>query len=252
MLIPDVSFPPIPASLPASLQALQSIRRDRRERILQGLYLLAATGLSVGQELRAVMEIILGVSPGSLSIQQVFHADLPALGLVIKETPYFIRSSRLALFRLSDLGRQACLELGWPLVESEWERLIRSHEGLLYPRHTLGLLAFCWQARLRDWRVELLPKVKESLEPDILVTKGEADIYTEFEIRAHEKLEKWRKNYHFQGFVALCSFDLGTRTSLITECKKKKIPGIGTDLHTLTQSPRMISYMLWNEKWGKW
>jgi len=235
MLIPDISFPPMSASLPPSLQALQSIRRDRRERILQGLYLLATTGLSVGQELRAVMEIVLGVSPGSLSIQQVFHADLPAMGLAIKETPYFIRSSRLALFRLSDLGRQACLEMGWPVVESEWERLIRSHEGLLYPRHTLGLLAFCWQARLRDWRTELLPQANATLEPDVLVFKGRVDIYVEFEIRAHEKLEKWKKVNRFQGFVALCSFTPKTRASLAQECKLSHVPGLATDLQTLIQ-----------------
>ncbi len=241
----------MPAGLPPSLQALQAIRRDRRERILQGLYILAATGLSVGQELRAVMEIILGVSPGSLSIQQVFHTDLPALGLVIKETPYFIRSSRLALFRLSELGRQACQKLGWPVVESEWDRLIRSHEGLLYPRHTLGLLAFCWQARLRDWRTELLPQVNASLEPDELVSKGGVEIYVEFEIRAHEKLEKWKKACRFQGFVALCSFMPKTRISMARECKSDHVSGFATDLQTLTQSTynsRISS--LWCEKWG--
>jgi len=250
MLIPDVSFPPMPASLPPSLQTLQSIRRDRRERILQGLYLLATTGLSVGQELRAVMEIILGVSPGSLSIQQVFHAELPVLGLVIKETPYFIRSSRLALLRLSDQGRQVCQELGWRVVESEWDRLIRSHEGLLYPRHTLGLLAFCWQARLRDWRTELLPQVYASVEPDVLVSKGGVNIYVEFEIRAHEKLEKWEKMNRFQGFVALCSFMPRTRYGLVCECKTGYVTGFATDLHTLAQRgkcPENIS--LWAKKW---
>jgi len=250
MLIPDVSFPPMPAGLPPSLRALQSIRRDRRERILQGLYLLSTTSLSVGQELRAVMEIILGVLPGSLSIQQVFHADLPALGLAIKETPYFIRSSRLALFRLSNLGRKACQELGWPVVESEWERLICSHEGLLYPRHTLGLLAFCWQARLRDWWTELLPQVNASVEPDVLVSKGGVDIYAEFEIRAHEKLEKWKKICDFQSFVALCSFTPKTRYGLIRECKLGRLPGVATDLHTLTHmncNPEINS--LWAEKW---
>lgn len=251
MLIPDVSFPLMPADLPPSLQALQSIRRDRRERILQGLYLLSTTGLSVGQELRAVMEIVLGVSPGSLSIQQVFHADLPGLGLVIKETPYFIRSSRLALFRLSDVGRHTCRELGWPVVESEWDRLIRSHEGLLYPRHTLGLLAFCWQARLRDWRTELLPQVKASLEPDVLLSKSGINIYVEFEIRAHEKLEKWKKSSRFQGFVALCSFTPKTRAGLVRECRFGHVSGLATDLDNLSQRKQNInSNSLWVEKWG--
>lgn len=173
--------------------------------------------------------------------------------MMIKETPYFIRSSRLALFRLSDLGRQACLEMGWPEVESEWERLIRSHEGLLYPRHTLGLLAFCQQARLRDWRTELLPQVNASLEPDVLVSKGGVDIYTEFEIRAHEKLEKWKKVNRFQGFIALCSFTPKTRTGLVRECKFSHVPGFATDLYILTQSVHHTEIgTLWAEKWGPW
>ena len=196
-----------------------------------------------------MLEIFLEISPGRLSIQQVFHADPPAL--VIKETPYFIRSSRLALFRLSDLGRQACQELGWPVVESEWERLIRSHEGLLYPRHTLGLLAFCWQARLRNWRTEQLPQVNATLEPDMLVSKGGVNVYAEFEIRVHKKLEKWKKACRFQGFAALCSFTPKTRTGLVRECKFSHVPGFATDLHTLTQSAYNSDIgSLWAEKWG--
>ena len=251
MIVPDVVFPPLPAILPPSLQALQSIRRDRRERILQGLYLLAATGLSVGQELRAVMEITLGILPGNPSIQRVFHTNLPALGLAIKEMPYFIRSSRLAIFRLTGQGRQACRELGWPAVESEWERLIRSHEGLLYPRHTLGLLAFCWQARLRGWRTELLPAVNARLEPDVLVEKSGTKVYVEFEVRAHEKLKKWRKACRFQGYVALCSFTPKARANLVEECKLSRVPGYATDLHTLTANDHNLGVgSLWIEYWG--
>ena len=249
----EIVFPPMPAQLPSSLHALQAIRRDRRQRLLQGLYILAASGLSVGMELRAVMETALGVSPGSLSVQQVFHVDLPALGLVVKETPYFIRSSRLALLRLSEMGRRVCWELGWPVIESEWERLIRSHEGLLFPRHTLGLLAFCWQARLRGWQVELLPWVSASLEPDLLVSKGGVDIYAEFEVQAHGKLEKWKKVCLFQGFVALCSFMPSTRLSLTAECQNIRLPGIAADMQTHFQSVNSLNFdRLWIDQWGTW
>ena len=250
MQAPQIVFPPMPERLPPSLQALQAIRRDRRLRILQGLYILAASGLSVGAELRAVMELALGLSPDNRSVQQVFHADLPALGLVVKETPYFIRSSRLALLRLSEQGRKAGRELGWIVVESEWERLIRSHEGLLFPRHTLGLLAFCWQARLRGWRVEILPQVGASLEPDVLISKGRVDIYVELEIQKHGKLEKWKKVYAFQGFVALCSFVPQARFRLTTECKNVRLSGIATDLQTLV---KIIKYQGFGGLWfGKW
>lgn len=250
MPAPQIVFPPMPEQLPPSLQALQAIRRDRRLRILQGLYILGASGLSVGPELRAVMELAMGLSPDNRSVQQVFHADLPALGLAIKETPYFIRSSRLALFRLSEKGRQACKELAWPVIESEWERLIRSHEGLLFPRHTLGLLAFCWQARLRGWRVELLPQVNRSLEPDVLISKGGIDVFVEFEVQKHGKLEKWKRVYSFQGFVALCCFVPKARFGLVTECHDFLLPGIATDLQTLVTKHTYL-YGLWFDKWRK-
>jgi hypothetical protein len=199
------------------------------------------------------MELALGLSPDNRSVQQVFHADLPELGLAIKEAPYFIRSSRLILLRLSDQGSQACQELGWPVIKSEWDRLICSHEGLLYPRHTLGLLAFCWQARQRDWRTELLPQVKASLELDVLVSKGGGNIYAEFEIRAHEKLEKWKKSYQFQGFIGLCSFTPKTRIGLVQECKCCHVSGFATDLRVLTQSVHHTEIgTLWAEKWGPW
>ena len=250
ILAPQIVFPPMPERLPPSLQALQAIRRDRRLRILQGLYILAASGLSVGAELRAVMELALGLAPDNRSVQQVFYADLPALGLVIKETPYFIRSSRLALLRLSELGRMACQEMGWLVIDSEWERLIRSHEGLLYPRHTLGLLAFCWQARLRGWRVELLPQVSAALEPDVLVLKGGVDIYAEFEVQAHRKLEKWEKVYLFQGFVALCCFVPEACFRLTAECQKIRLLGIATDLQTLVKDINTPDFdSLWIDRW---
>lgn len=54
MLVSDFSFSLLPANLPPSLQALQSIRHDQRERILQGLYFLVAADLSIGQEMQAV------------------------------------------------------------------------------------------------------------------------------------------------------------------------------------------------------
>jgi len=252
MAIPAISFPPIPEKLPPMVEAaLAGMRRDRRTRLLQGLYLLGASGLSVEKELRAVMGMALGVSEDNASVKRVFSQDLPRLGWVIRETPYFIRSTRLAILHLSTSGHHACRELGWPSIVSEWEHLIRSHEGIIFHRHTLGLLVFCWQARRRGWQVNLLPKVSKPLEPDVLISKDGIRIYVEFEIRTHEKLEKWQKAYHFQGFVALCSFLPITRQGLVAECKTSRVPGIASDLHTLTKETSKTQVSLWIEKWGQ-
>lgn len=251
MAIPAISFPPIPEKLPPIVEAaLAGMRRDRRTRLLQGLYLLGASGLSVERELRAVMEMALGVSEGNASVKRVFSQDLPGLGWIIRETPYFIRSSRLAILRLSKAGYLVCKDLGWFVADSEWEKLIHSHEGLLYPRHTLGVLSFCWQARLRGWQTALLPIVNYSLEPDILIAKNGIKIYVEFEIRGHEKLKKWKKAYQFQGFVALYSFQSKTRSGLVTECKNSHVPGIAGDLQGLAQTRGAVQTSLWVEKWG--
>ncbi|MFM8320220.1 MAG: hypothetical protein ACKOC5_04820, partial [Chloroflexota bacterium] len=109
--------------------ALAGMRRDCRTRLLQGLYLLGASGLSVERELRSVMEMALGVSGDNASVKRIFSRDLPRLGWVIRETPYFIRSSRLALIRLSNMGRKVYKELGWKAIASEWEYLMRAHQG---------------------------------------------------------------------------------------------------------------------------
>lgn len=253
MAIPAISFPPIPEKLPPMVDAaLAGMRRDRRTRLLQGLYLLGASGLSVERELRSVMEMALGVGDGNASVKRVFSHDLPRLGWVIRETPYFIRSSRLAILRLSAHGYLISQALAWPIAISEWEHLIRSHEGKIFPRHTLGLLAFSWQARQRGWQANLLPSVNQTLEPDVLISKSGTNIYAEFEIRPHEKFEKWKKAYRFQGFVAICSFSPKARQGLVAECKTCGVPGIAGDLNTLTQAMCGEQKPLWIEKWGQW
>ncbi len=251
MTVPAISFPPIPDKLPPMVAAaLAGMRRDRRTRLLQGLYLLGASGLSVERELRAVMEMALGVSEDNASVKRIFAHDLPRVGWVIRETPYFIRSSRLAILRLSDMGRQVCNSLSWPTINTEWDQLIHSHEGNLYNRHTLGLLAFSWQARIRNWRTTILPIVNAPIEPDFLLNKSGVEIYAEFETRAHEKLEKWKKVYRFQGYVAICTFVSNARFGLVADCKSSKVPGIATDLQTLLQLKYSAKpKSLWLETW---
>jgi len=97
----------------------------------------------------------------------------------------------------------------------------------------------------------LLPEVNASLEPDVLVSKSGMNIYAEFEIRAHEKLGKWRKACQFQGFVALCSFTPKSCSSLVAECKTSHVSGVATNLQSLVVAgygPNPNPF--WNESWG--
>ena len=255
MILPKIVFPELPPHLPARLERrLGSMRIERRQRLFQGLYVLASSGLPLSIELRKVLEANLGLAPGNSSVQRVFQVDLPESGLVIRQTPRFIRSNRISLLRLSPEGKQLCQSFGWNIAENEWERLIREHRGENLERHTVGVLVFCYQARLRDWNTELLPNVAAPLEPDVRLRKSSSwSLYVEFETAPHDKLEKWLKSYHFQGLVALATFTPALRRRLADECRQARANGIATDLHTLAQAASQGNPgSLWREHWCNW
>jgi hypothetical protein len=254
MILPDIPFPPpIPDPFSARLhRRLSDMRRDRRQRLLYGLYLLGCSSLAVGQELRRVLESLLFSTPDNGAIRRLFLNDLPELGLAERRLFPYINASKLAVLRLSQNGAELCRALGWAVIENEWQRLIREHRGEALERHTLGLLAFCYHARLRDWRVELLPAAAAYIEPDALVEKNGERAYVEFEVRPHGKLDKWRKSYQLQGFAAIATFTPASCAGFIQECLDMRLPVQAADLQSLAQTAHGINPgRLWLETYGR-
>ena len=233
---------------------LANYRQDRRQRLLQALTTVALTGCSVTAELCELMEKNLGLMPGNHSVRNAFTNDLPEAGLAITEAQHFIGPSKLGLTRLTDIGRKACAEMSLKPVDSEWDQMIRGHSGLQFPRHTLGVLAFTYQARRYGWNVVLLPYTGTPVEPDLLVIQKDDDpIYVEFETRARSRDEKWYKNRRWNTYVAVATFTAAMRKALVLECKEVPVRGFATDLQTLTQREMLESPgTLWLEKWGCW
>jgi len=255
MIIPALDLPELLDHIPANLPAnIARMRRDRRIRLLQGLYVMARTGISLAKELRMVMEANLFLAPGNRSVQRVFLEDLPQYGLAIKNTQILFRSIKVSLLRLSPLGYELCNLLGWMSITNEWEFLINAHNGDLFRTHTVGLLVFCFHVRLRNWQVELLPTVSKTIEPDVRLYKGSsASLYVEFEVSAHGKLEKWTKSYRFQGLVALCTFTLALRKQMVNECCRSRTSVIATDLQTLAKTAYSNTPgNLWQTYWINW
>ena len=253
MIQPEIHLPTLPAEFPGFIEAtFGPMRTDRRERVYQGLYILATSGLSLGIELRTVMGACIGLSPENGSLFRVFLEELPNLGLAIKSTPVYLGHSRLALLRLSELGRRYARALGWEPVQNEWEQLIERHSGLRYPRHTVGLLAFAMHARLRDWQVELLPEVNRYVKPDARVWRaGEPPVYVEFECRIRVRGYKWQKLARARKRVALATFNPNVRAGLVEEAKKVAPQGLAVDLVTLTSQGKGHGLgPLWVESWG--
>jgi len=241
----------ISVALPANIAGL---RRDRRERLLQGLYVLARTGFSLAMELRLVTEANLFLAPGNRSVQRVFMNDMQESGLVDFQKQALYRSARVMLLRLSPAGQELCHQLNWSPIQSEWEQLILKHRGEELGTHTAGLLAFCFHARLRDWQVALLPEVDPTIEPDACLTKNDLPpLYVEFEVAPHDKLEKWKKSYQLQGMVALCTFTPALCKQMVKECRQARASVIATDLYTLGKLARNTSIgALWQMYWLNW
>jgi hypothetical protein len=233
---------------------LINYRRDRRQRILQALATVALSGCSVTAELCELMENDLGLMPGNHSVRNAVTKDLAATGLAITETHGFIGPSKVGLTRLTPIGQKICAEMGLKTVDSEWDQMIRGHNGLQFPRHTLGVLAFAYQARRRGWKVVLLPYTGTPVEPDLLVSqKDDEPIYVEFETRARSRGEKWYKNRLWNTYVAVATFTAAIRRALVQECKEVPVRGQATDLQTILQQDKLGALgSLWQEKWGRW
>ena len=252
---PLIDLPDLPNTLPASLQRfLGGMRIERRRRTFQALYLMARTGYSLAVELRYSLANNLFIEPQNGSLQRIFLTDLSESGLVVKGLLPFIRHCNLAALRLSDAGKAACKEMGWKVVENEWEVLIQGHRGEDWKEHTAGLLSFCYQARLRGWKTQLLPKVDANLKPDVCIQKGSSDpLYVEYETAPREKLDKWREAYKFQRLVAISTSIPSKRGRFADECREEGVSVIATDIDTLTrQAHAGEPGSLWRTHWRHW
>ena len=202
------------------------------------LYLLASYGFNSRIELGYLVSVAEGLKASSGvsgSIKRAI-AGLAENNLLVTDTLSMNSpvSTSLAVYRLSNDGRVLCELLGWKPVESEWERLIRLHEGERYPKHTLAVLACSMHARLRGWQTEVVPHVNaKKAAPDLLMNRGDESHYMEVELSNKERPSKWRNLVELQGYVTLCAGSQEQRTQLVRDCKLDRLTGRATDLETL-------------------
>ena len=214
------------------------------------LYLMAEKGLSLRLEILEAIAEVDDVKAHSGSLKRMIVNGLIPKGLVTGDNfrMQLSRPAQLAVLRLTDDGRELCRILGWEPVESEWERMIRLHNGDDQREHTAGVLAFAYHSRRRSWKVEVLPPVEGKAEPDVLVEQGEDKICVEVEL-GNDKPAKWRNLNTLQGFVALCAATEDKRSRLVAECKLDKLKGMATDIETLIQESGGVTGNLWFERW---
>ena len=244
-----IEFPDMPKKPPTRFASrLGTGKRWRRQ--AQALYLMAVRGLSLRLEILQVIGEMANVNPRSGSLRRMIDDGLISKGLVAlgKLSMNLSQPAKMAVLRLTDDGKELCRILGWEPVESEWERLIRLHDGNRQKEHTAGVLAFTYHSRRRGWETEVLPDVEGNAAPDVLVKKDGERIFVEVEF-GENKANKWRNLAELQGFVALCAATAEKRSKLVAECKLDKLNGIATDIETLIQESGGVPGKLWVEKW---
>jgi hypothetical protein len=218
-----------------------------------------ADGLSVQVEIGKYVGDATGAQYRSGAMRRVFEA-LEESGLIVRQTLTLQVTgnmpTRLAVARLSAEGKEFCSKgLGWQVVESDWERLLRLHEGDKQEGHTLAVLLCASAARLRGWTVEVLPEVQGNARPDLSIAKGDERIYVEVETgaRLHDANAKWRMNADLNGGrVALVARNVEERGVLVADCKHVAGHGMATDVETLIAG-RLVEVgegdPLWAEEW---
>ncbi len=235
-------------------KADRELHLKRRGMVLKCL----ADGLSVQVEIGKHVGDTTGTQYRSGAIRRVFDA-LEESGLIVRQTLTLQVTgnlpTRLAVARLSEEGRQFCRAVGWPVVESEWEKLLRLHEGDVQEGHTLAILLFATVARLRGWTVEVLPEVQGKARPDLVITKDGQRLYVEVETgtRLHDANAKWRMNAELNGGrVALVARNVEERGVLVADCRHVAGHGCATDVETLIAG-RLVEVSaddpLWAEVW---
>ncbi|RCK72759.1 MAG: hypothetical protein ANABAC_1293 [Anaerolineae bacterium] len=233
--------PLVPASYADRIRAVSSAtRRDAQvneRRKLLTMWLLSYTGISSQIEIGRLIGVREGISSEAGSIKRPIEAlvesnllSTQTLTLNLGNTP-----TRLVVLRLSQDGKDLCRLWDYPNVESDWERLIRSHEAERQEGHTLAVLLFAAHARMRGWRTTVLPDVEGTpARPDVYIENGEAKWYVEVEVgdRDHDGNAKWRNLAELQdGRVALCARTIEERKVLVGDCQQWH--GVATDLESM-------------------
>ncbi len=241
--------------IPEMYRPLAKTGGVRWQRGLMMLFLINRFGINSRMELALALAQAHGkpVKTGRAWVRKA-GAYLTQNGLLIAET---LRLSSpptsLSVYRLSNEGRDLAQRLGWDPVESEWERLRRLHEGDRYPAHTMAVLTAALHARLRGWKVAVMPEKSTNTPTDMLISRKGERWFVEVELSEKDNPAKWRNNAQENNDqVALVAATAERRRTLVNDCKRLGLSGKATDLETLIAVPLdeiTPDTPFWAEEW---
>ncbi len=246
-----------PPTIPARFKQMVSNEDVRWRRQSMALAIMANHGISTRIELDQLVGTLEEMKARSGSLRSAL--DMLTEKELVRSDVFSVHigvlQSALTVIKLSDGGKELCSILGWNPVESDWERIDRLHQGEQSRDHTFGLLAFAMHARLRGWKADVLPEIQpdgDPWQPDVLLQHGSERCYVEVEMSDKENAAKWKQQARLQPYTAFCTATNQQRAALVSDCKRLKLPGMGTSLETLVGERVQdihVESPLWAETW---
>jgi hypothetical protein len=239
---PKFRWPDVPARPPARYTR-QIGSGWRRKGMALGLI---ASGISLRIEAQRLLAWHEGCEEDSSSIRKVFER-LEKAGLFEGECVrvHLANTKFLWLTRLGQKVGEACR---FDLRETDYQRLLRLHDGENYKRHAAEAATFVYQARKRDFLVEVMPDIDGPAEPVVAISKeGERRVYVEIETGSDHGA-RWQRQVNLQGFVAVCGVTGSQQRHIVARLKEMGLPGRATNLEALMQDKKGARN-LWLEEW---
>ena len=209
---------------------------------------IVATHFDTNHRSGALMAVI-----PSLVEKGFLHSDK----LSVPGVTYHDGLLKMTAVRLTNTGRELVSSLGWPVKETELERMRRLHEkGKKENKHTAAVLAFTYHARLRGWKAGVMPKAETTnyrYAPDAVVAKGDCEHHVEVELSWKIADPKWRNMARYCRVVALCARHEKHQQTLVRDAESvigANAPIIATNLRTLFKDVQEEPLgKLWLERW---
>jgi hypothetical protein len=202
-------YPSIRVEIPSHTPILE--RYKNREMLYRVLYCIAMGGYSTRGDIAIALEMDMSnTETKAVSLRKVARAcDTLAYEKMIQQEYGKFWWMSLYRLRLTPAGEKYWKDTyGLSVEESDWDKLIRQHNGADYLEHSSAVLLFAYHARLRGWVARIMPEEDElGTQPDLEIENEEWILYVEVErkaSRAWSKQERWCKQYELQREIVVC------------------------------------------------
>jgi hypothetical protein len=162
-------YPPRPTRFQSGFAETEDLYHHQ----LMYLYLLANRGMCICMEMDFVVSLMEGISPKTSMVRKV-GATLEKEGALESEILHLIKPllTSIKMVRMTEMAREFCREIDWPVQDSEWEKIIKDKRDEGMQEKNIATLLMMFHARIRGYRVKLPTENRGEISSDLLLVDG--------------------------------------------------------------------------------